>query len=67
MTEAYKKWCHFLAHPVCMERCASDWPAELNDVTKSHPIADENAVSVYDDAEVIVVEGDVTRGQNIGN
>ena len=52
---------------ISMNRCDSDWPAEPNDVTKSHPIADENAVSVYDLAEVIVVEDEVTRPQSIGN
>jgi len=51
----------------CVNRSASDWPGERNDVTKSHPIADENAVSVCGEAEVIVVEdGEVTRQQSIG-
>jgi len=51
-----------------MNRCSSDWPDDLNDVTKLHPIADESAVAIDNaDAEVNVVDDGTTPRQRIGN
>jgi len=56
-----------------MNRSASDWPAELRDVTDSHPTADQFVIaadsnkSVFVDAEITVVEDGLIRRQSIGN
>ena len=56
-----------------MNRCASDWPAELCDVTDSQPMADQYVVaadtnkSVFVDAEITVAEDGVIRRQSAGN
>jgi len=52
-----------------MNRCSSDWPDDLNDVTKSHPIADESVVALGTtdaDAEVKVVDDGTTPRQRTG-